>query len=113
MRSKLQYERYGLPSEVIAFNNWLGTLPHRYKVKPKVFEQIEASAVDIVFATLVFLLLFLLMLLILHSISKQQVVVPGNHELSLDPTTWEEAAEYMDQAGDPRQSPQQAIHKCR
>ena len=44
MRSKLQYERYGLPSEVIAFNNWLGTLPHRYKVKPKVF---EASAVDI------------------------------------------------------------------
>ena len=43
MRSKLQLnERYGLPSEVIAFNNWLGTLPHRYKVKPKVF---EASAV--------------------------------------------------------------------
>ena len=101
-------ERYGLPSEVIAFNNWLGTLPHRYKVKPKMF---EASAVDIVFATLVFLLL--LLLLILHSISKQQVVVSGNHELSLDPTTWEEAADYMDQAGDPRQTPQQAIQKCR
>ena len=110
MRSKLQYERYGLPSEVITFNNWLGTLPHRYKVKPKVF---EASAVDKVFATFVFLLLLLLLLLMLHSISKQQVVVPGNHEISLDPTTWEEAADYMDQAGDPRQSPQQAIQKCR
>ena len=42
MPLKLQYERYGLPSEVIAFNNWLGTLPHRYKVKPKV---LEANAV--------------------------------------------------------------------
>ena len=40
------------------------------------------------------------------------MVVSGNHELSLDPTTWEEAANYMDQAGDPRQSPQQAIQKC-
>ena len=69
---------------------------------------------DIVFATVVFLfLLLLLLLLMLESISKQQVVVSGNHELSLDSTTWEEAAEYMDQAGDPRQSPQQAIHKCR
>ena len=36
-----------------------------------------------------------------------QVVVAGNHEISFDPNTWEEAAEYMDQAGETRQSPEQ------
>jgi len=60
------FTRYGLPSEIVAFNNWLATLPHRHKV-----------------------------------------VVSGNHELSLDPSTWEEAAEYMDQAGETRQSTEQ------
>ena len=75
-------------------------------------KSVGSKCSDIVFATLVFLLL-LLSLLMLQSISKQQVVVSGNHELSLDPTTWEEAADYMDQAGDRRQSPQQAIQKCR
>jgi hypothetical protein len=60
------FTRYGLPSEIVAFNNWLATLPHRHKV-----------------------------------------VVAGNHELSLDSRTWEEAAEYMDQAGETRQSTEQ------
>ena len=36
-----------------------------------------------------------------------QVVVAGNHELSLEESTWEEAAEYMDQAGEARQSTKQ------
>ena len=31
----------------------------------------------------------------------------GNHELSLEESTWEEAAEYMDQAGEARQSTEQ------
>jgi hypothetical protein len=45
---------------VVAFNTWLGALPHRHKV-----------------------------------------VIAGNHELSLDPATWREAAGYMLQAGEP------------
>jgi len=60
------FTRYGLPSEIVAFNNWLATLPHRHKV-----------------------------------------VIAGNHELSLDPSTWEEASEYMDQAGEARLSTEQ------
>ena len=39
------------------------------------------------------------------------MVVAGNHELSLDPRTWEEAAEYMDQAGETRQSTEQVKNK--
>ena len=35
------------------------------------------------------------------------MVIAGNHELSLDPSTWEEASEYMDQAGEARQSTEQ------
>ena len=77
-------------------------------------KSVGSKCSDIIFATVVFLLLLLLLLLLMvESISKQKVVVSGNHELSLDPTTWEEAADYMDQAGDPRQSPQQAIQKYR
>ena len=47
----------------------------------------------------------------LESWKPTQVVVSGNHELSLDPRTWEEAAEYMDQAGETRQSTEQVQNK--
>ena len=30
---------------------------------------------------------------------KHKIVIGGNHELSLDPGTWQEAARYMDQVG--------------
>ena len=62
-------------SEVVTFNDWLATLPHK-----------------VIRRTLTTYFLFHLF--------QQKVVIAGNHEMSFDPDTLEEARDYMRQVGE-------------
>ena len=61
-------------SEVVQFNEWLATLPHKVKDKKKNKKN--------------------------KSIFQHKIVIAGNHELSFDPVTIDECRFYMGQVGE-------------
>ena len=71
------FTEYGLVSEVVAFNNWMATLPHKVNIIHHTKYEVSSKLL----------------------ISQHKIVIAGNHELSFDPNTLEEARDYMRQEG--------------
>ena len=73
------FSNYGLVSEIVAFNDWLATLPHKVNMNRNTPTEPDYF---------------------LSQYFQHKIVVAGNHELSFDPGTLEESRYYMRQVGE-------------